>query len=191
MKPTPLILAFFAGAAISVGQSPQQITVKLADAAGKPITTGQVAAILKSGAYQQAILDTTTNEYRCDPTEKCVKLFAAAEGHEAAVNSYSGTVGTVTIPMKSSTTKNSTIIYRRGQLPGIEGDVNPIYDNLKRLYLYTDKIGLEKNGRPAQQPLTFKLNQRIDAVSPTGRPFKIWIIDITQQVSVLEYTLPK
>ena len=146
---------------------------------------------MKSGAYQEAFFEPTTNEYKCKPTEKCVKIFAAAEGYEAAVTRYSGTAGAVTIPMKSSPAKNSAIIRGRGRLPGIEGDVNPIYDNLKRLYLYADKIGLEKNGRPAQQPLAFKLNERIDAESPTGRPFKIWVIDITQAVSVLEYTLPE
>lgn len=185
------ILTLFALAANAHAQTIQHIVVKLVDATGTPITTGQVAAILKSGAYQEAKLDVASGEYKCDPTIQCIKVFAAAKGCEAAVTKYPGSGGTVIIAMKPSATKNSTIIYRRGPLPGIEGDVNPIYDNLKRLYLFATKIGLEKNGRPAQQPITFSLNRPINAISSIGKPFKIWVVDITQEVSIIEYTLPQ
>jgi hypothetical protein len=191
MKPSAITLALSTLLTIAFAQPEPPIVVKLTDASGNSITTGKVAAILKSGAYQDAKFDTVTNEYRCEPTEQCIKIFAGAPGHEAVVEKYPGTGGTAVITMEASPKKNSTIVYRRGQLPGIEGDVNPIYDNLKRTYLYTDKIGLERYGRPAQQPLTFSLKRPIDAVSPIGKPFTIWVVDITQQVSLLEYTLPK
>ena len=183
------LFTFLTFATVGSAQIVQHIVVKLLDGAGNPIPTGQVAAILKSGAYQDAKFD--AGEYKCDPTEKCIKIFAGAAGFEAAVKKYPGTAGTVTIVMKPSPTKSSVIVHRRSPLPGIEGDVNPILDSQERMYIYATKIGLLQNGRPAQQPLPFKLNRPIDAASSTGEKFTIWVMDITQEVSVLEFTQPK
>jgi hypothetical protein len=48
--------------------------------------------------------------------------------------------------------------------------------------MYANKIGFEQNSRPALQPVAFSLNRTIDAMSPTGKRFKIWVVDITQEV---------
>ncbi len=169
----------------------QKITIKLVDDAGVPVKGAQVTAILKSGAYQDALWEKVSGHYKCEPTEQCIKVFAAAVGHEATVARFPRDGGVFPMVLKKSSTKNSAVIQRSGILPGVDGSVNPILDNLNRTYIYTRKIGLEQKGRPALQPLYFSLNKPIDAVSPTGRNFKIWVIDITQQVSVVEYTLPR
>jgi hypothetical protein len=172
-------------------QNAQKISVKLVDESGADVKGAKVAAILKSGAYQDALRDAASGEYRCTPTEKCVKVFAGAVGYEASVAQFSGAAGVFAMTLKKSATKNSAIIPGAGELPGIDGTINPIIDTLKRTYIYARKIGLESRGRPAQQPLNFTIGKPIDAVSPTGRPFKIWVMDITQEVSIVEYTLPK
>ena len=169
----------------------QKITIKLVDDAGVAVKGAQVAAILKSGAYQDALWDKISGHYKCEPTEQCIKVFAAAVGHEATVARFPRDGGVFPMVLKKSATKNSAVIHRSGLLPGIDGSINPILDNSGRTYIYTRKIGLEHKSRPALQPLYFSLNKPIDAVSPTGRNFKIWVIDITQQVSVVDYTLPK
>ncbi len=183
------ILTIVSWATLAAGQTTQHIRVKIIDGSGAPLPNAEVVAILKSGAYQDVKFD--DGEYRCEPTERSVKIFAAAPGFEAAVKRHPGTDGVISITLKPSTTKSSTIIRRRGLLPGIDGDVNPKLDHLGRTYIYADKIGFEQNGRPAQQPVAFSLNRPIDAMSSTGKRFKIWVVDITQEVSILEFTQPK
>ena len=188
---TVLVSALLFQFCYSGAQSAQKIQVKLVDDKGVPVQNAQVAAILKSGAYQDALWDKVSGHYKCEPTEQCIKVFAAAVGHEATVARFPKDGGLFPMVLKKSPTKNSAVIHRSGLLPGIDGSINPILDNSSRTYIYTRKIGLEHKSRPALQPLYFSLNKPIDAVSPTGRNFKIWVIDITQQVSVVEYTLPK
>jgi hypothetical protein len=149
-----------------------------------------VVAILKSGAYQDTKLE--NGEHVCLPTaDKCVKIYAAAPGFEANAVKYSGTSGAVAVALKPGGGKSSAIIRRRAPLPGIDGDVSPILDNLNRLYMYGDRIGFVQRNRPALQPIKFEMRKPIDAVSPTGGKFKIWVVDITTAVSLLEFTLPK
>jgi hypothetical protein len=169
----------------------QKIAVKLVDDAGVPVKGAQVSAILKSGAYQDALWDKVSGHYKCEPTEQCIKVFAAAVGHEATVARFPKDGGLFPMVLKKSPTKNSAVIHGSGELPGIDGWINPILDSQRRTYIYARKIGLESRGRPAMQPLYFAINKPIEAVSPTGRSFKIWVIDITQEVSVVDYTLPK
>jgi hypothetical protein len=169
-------------------QAPATITVSVMDGT-KPVLNAKVALILKSGAYQNAKLD--GDVYTCEAPGPCAKVFAGAPGYEAATVKVGSGSGAITVNLKPSDTKNSTVIESSGELPGIEGRVNPILDNLKRLYLYAQKIGLLENNRPAQQPISFTLKRDIDAETVAGKRFKICIVDITQRVSLVEYTMPQ
>ena len=193
---SPLKITVFAAAAFFQlftlqAQVVQKIAIKLVDDAGVPVKGAQVSAILKSGAYQDALWDKVSGHYKCEPTEQCIKVFAAAVGHEATVARFPKDGGVFPVVLKKSPVKNSAVIHRAGSLPGIDGSINPKLDSQRRTYIYATKIGLESRGRPALQPLDFVINKPIEAVSPTGRSFKIWVIDITQEVSVVDYTLPK
>jgi len=172
-------------------QTGQKVVIKLVDDKGVPVEKAQVAAILKSGAYQDALWDQASGHYKCEPTEQCIKVFAGAVGYEASVAKFPRDGGLFPMVLKKSPVKNSAVIHSAGSLPGIEGTINPILDSQRRTYVYARKIGLEFRGRPAMQPLYFAINKPIEAVSPTGRPFKLWVVDITQEVSIVEYTLPK
>ncbi len=193
---SPLRICIFAVAVIFhlstlQAQVVQKIAIKLVDDAGVPVKGAQVSAILKSGAYQDALWDKVSGHYKCEPTEQCIKVYAAAVGHEATVARFPKDGGLFPVVLKKSATKNSAVIHGSGNLPGIDGSINPILDNQRRTYVYARKIGLESRGKPAMQPLYFIINKPIDAVSPTGSSFKIWVVDITQEVSVVDYTLPK
>jgi hypothetical protein len=174
----------------SAAVEPHTLVIKLVDTTGAVISDGTVTAILKSGAYQDAKFE--NGFYRCKPTSQCIKIFAGASGHLATVRPHSGSADVVTVTMSPSTTRHSTIVHGRGPLPGIDGEINPIYDpNPSRLCIYGMKIGLEKGGKIGAQPMPFSLNRRIDAVSTTGNKFGIWIVDIEREISLVEYTLPK
>lgn len=183
----------FAGPTAGLAADPAAagIAVKVSDAQGLPVKDAQVVAILKSGAYQDAKLDAADGQFKCLPTEECVKIYAAAPGFEGAVRKCSGAAGSFAVQLKQNPAKSSAIVRRTGALPGIVGMVNPYVDSSKRTGIYADKIGLEERGRPAKQPLYFAVNRPIDAVTSTGSKFKIWVMDITQEASLLEFTLPK
>jgi hypothetical protein len=171
-------------------QAPTQATVTVRGAGGAPVLNAKVSLILKSGAYQNATL--VGEVYACEVPGPCAKVYAAAPGHEASVTKVGAAgPGAITVTLTPSATKSSQIIEREGKLPEIEGYVAPVHDQQKRMYIYTKKIGLIENGRPAAQPLKFTLKQSIDAETATGKKFNIWVVDITQQVSLLEYTMPQ
>jgi hypothetical protein len=185
------ILSLLALVSFTAATLAENIAVKVVDAGGLPVQKADVVAILKSGAYQDAKLDSTDSCHKCQPTEQCVKIFAAAPGYEAESKKYSGGAGVVTITLKPNAAKGSAVVRRAGPLPGIEGSVNPHLDKKNRTYMHATKIGLEIAGRPAPQPVFFTLNRPIDAVTSTGQKFRITVIDITQEASLLEFTVPK
>lgn len=177
--------------ALSAVALADNVVVKVVDDKGQSVPNAEVCCLLRSGAYQMAKLDKTDGAYKAQPAEECIKVFVGAAGHEAAVKKASGKAGVFDVVMKPSATKGSAVIQRAGFLPGIKGSVNPIIDSSKRLFLYTTQIGLQKGGQPAQQPIEFALNRPIDAQTATGQKFKIYIVEITQEVSLLEFTTPK
>ena len=185
------LLALLALGSVCLAADQQQIVIKISDAKGLPVKDAQAVAILKSGAYQDCKLDPADGQFKCQPTEECVKIYAAAPGFEGAVKKYAGTAGAVEVQLKQNPAKGSAIVRKKGPLPGIEGTVTPIYDSPGRMYMYATKIGIEVNGRPAPQPVDFIINRPISAVSQTGSKFKIWVMDITPEVSLLEFTPPK
>lgn len=184
-----LSLLFFSSEVLPAVEAwvPAAVTVTVLGRDGKPLLNAKVALVLKSGAYQSA--DLKDGVYISLPTQQPAKVFAACEGYEAYAGNCNGQAP-LTITLAASAQKNSTVIHRRGPLPGIEGDINPILDSSKRTYVYATKIGLMSSGRPALQPLYFKLKQPIEAVSSTGSKFRIWVKEITPEVSLVEYTKP-
>lgn len=184
-------LALILSLTISAAAVAENIVIKVTDDKGLPVQNADVVAILKSGAYQDAKVDSADGNHKCQPTEECVKVFAAAPGYEAAVKKYSGSAGTLAVTLKPNAGKGSAVVRRAGKLPGIEGWVNPKLDSSNRLSISATKIGLEEKGRPAPQRMYVSLNRPIDAQTSTGQRFKITIVDITQEVSLLEFTIPK
>lgn len=189
------LLALLLQGCALLAQDSQKIAVKLvdeADSKGAPIKDAQVVVIMKSGVHLLATWDDPSGEYRCETKAECHRVFVAAVGYEACVEKFSRGTSAFSVKLKKSVVKSSAIIIGvRGSLPGIEGTLEPVLDNLRRTYLYTKMIRLESKGRPALQPLNFTIGKPIDAVAPSGVPFKLWFIDMTQDVSLVEYTRPK
>lgn len=166
-----------------------KIVVRVTAPDGTMIDTAAVTAILDGGATLE--LPLAGGLYSADYKGVGAKLYIAAPNHEALVKTYPKTGGVLNITLKASLTKHSVIIHSAGPLPGIAGRINPILDSLDRMYLYSTQIGLKEGQKDAKQPMSFALNQPIEAISSTGSPFKIWIVDIGQRISLVEYTMPE
>jgi hypothetical protein len=182
-----LFLSFVLAVTAADPAKPVAISIKVTGEGGALLETATVAVILKSGAYQDAILN--NGVFMCQPTGRVARIYVGCEGYEG----YSGPVSgqdSVSVTLKASPVKSSVVIHRTGELTGIEGHVNPILDSFHRTYLYATKIGLVDHGKPLDQPIRFTVGRPIDAVDSTGKKFRLWIKDITQEVSLVEYTQP-
>ena len=71
------------------------------------------------------------------------------------------------IRMRPTVNGGSQIIAKRtGRLPGIQGRLNPILDNLDRTYLYADNVAINDG---LQQPVQFSLNEPVPSDRFDGR----------------------
>jgi hypothetical protein len=152
---------------------------------GKPIVGAEAAIILKSGAYQKGKPQGSSITF--EPFDGQARIYLAAPGFEGDSRSFTP-VEKAAFILKPSTGRNSIIIYGRGALPDKGGDINPILDTQNRTYIYGLGIGLFDGSKPANQPLTFRLKSPIQAEDSTGNRFKIYVIDISQTISLVEYT---
>ena len=84
-------------------------------------------------------------------------VLCAAKGFTArAVNSFAPG-DPLELRMQPAPNGGSLIIANRtGHLPGIQGRLNPILDNLDRSYLYADNVAINDG---LQQPVRFNLNE--------------------------------
>lgn len=171
------------------GAGQAKILVNVVDEKGAPLSDAEVTVVLDSGAYQDAKFE--DGKFECDATQEPAHLFIASPRRQGCILPIAGKPGLVTVRMKS-TNGSSAILHGRGRLRGIDGTVDPLLDNLNRTYMYADQIGFLVNGKPAPgQPLQFKINEPITAISPQGKPFNICVRAIVGKVSLLEYTLPQ
>jgi hypothetical protein len=155
------------------------------------VPKADVVAILKSGAYQDAKLDAADGNHKCQPTEQCIKIFAGAPNHEATAVKYSGAAGAFTVTMKPNVAKDSVVLRGRSLVPALAGELGPGMDlRTKKMHMYGWKLALLDNNRPVQ-PAIVNLNRPIDGQSGNGQKFKIWVIDLTPQVAVAEFTHPQ
>ncbi len=71
-----------------------------------------------------------------------------------------------------------------GHVPGLDGRLNPIRDNLDRLYLYADNIAIEGGRR---QPVTFEPGVLFEVEDRNGRVFRHKIIEVIGSSSLIEF----
>ena len=73
---------------------------------------------------------------------------------------------------------------RHGRLPGLTGRLDPILDNLDRMYLYATNIAIDE-GR--QQPVHFKLKEPLRLTDVKGVEYAVRVVEMIGNSSLLEY----
>ena len=76
------------------------------------------------------------------------------------------------------------IAKRTGHLPGIQGRLNPILDNLDRTYLYADNVAINDG---LQQPVHFSLNEPVRVTDPMGAIATLWFREMVGSSCVFDY----
>ena len=76
---------------------------------------------------------------------------------------------------------------RNGHLPGLIGRLNPILDNLDRMYVYATNVAID-DGK--QQPVRFKLNQPLRLTDVNGSEWIVRFIEMLGKSALLDYEPP-
>ena len=91
----------------------------------------------------------------------------------------------IEIRMRPTVNGGSRIIAKRtGHLPGIQGRLNPILDNLDRTYLYDDNVAV-KDG--LQQPVHFRLHEPVRLTDSMGASATLWFRQMVGSSCVFDY----
>ena len=119
-------------------------------------------------------------------TKKPVTIFATAKNHSAYLKkNWMPLEGALTIELKKLPNGGSVIFENStGHIPGLQGRLNPILDNLNRTYLYADNIAINEG---KQQPVHFKFGEGLHLQDSNGIEKTIYIIDIKGKSTLLEY----
>ena len=74
-----------------------------------------------------------------------------------------------------------------GHLPDLSGRLNPILDNLDRMYLYATNTAIDEG---KQQPVQFKLQQPLRLTDVEGSEWIVRFIEMLGTTALLEYGPP-
>ena len=111
-------------------------------------------------------------------------VLCAAPGFAAWVARDCAPDGPIDVRMRPSPNGASLIITNRsGHLPGIQGRLNPILDNLDRTYLYADNVAISDG---LQQPVHFTLNEPVRLTDSIGAA-TLWFREILGSSCVFDY----
>jgi len=106
--------------------------------------------------------------------------------HLAVILSDQPLSGSLTATLRRSEVGGSLILKgNAGEIPGLDGGLNPILDAEGRMYLYADNIAI--NGGKIQ-PVTFSLNAPMTLEDSDGHRVSASIVAINDSSSTLEYT---
>ena len=152
-----------------------------------PVSGVRLLAFFPNETWVEATSDVNGEaRVRFHTTHLPMTVFAAAHGFKATLVSgwtpldRALTVDLVPLP------KGGSAVFPEGvgELPGLEGTLNPIRDTLDRTYLYASNIAINE-GRP--QPVQFGLGETLRLVDAGGRELLANIRDIVGRSALLEY----
>ena len=112
-------------------------------------------------------------------------VFSAAPGFAAGVTRGYLPDQPLEIHMRPLVDGGSLIIAERtGRLPGIQGRLNPILDNLDRTYLYANNVAINDG---LQQPVHFSLNEPVRLTDSLGSSATLWFREMVGSSCVFDY----
>ena len=112
-------------------------------------------------------------------------VFCAAPGFAACVIRSYLPDKPLEIRMRPAVNGGSLIIAKRtGHLPGIQGRLNPILDNLDRTYLYADNVAINDG---LQQPVHFSLNEPVRLTDSIGASATLWFREMVGSSCIFDY----
>ena len=154
-------------------------------AAGDPLSGAQVVALYPNKTWMEQKTDTFGRVRFEFHSELTITVFCAAPGYAAHVQQDWRPTEPLTVQLDRLPTGGSIVFpERHGRLPGLTGRLNPILDNLDRMYLYATNIAIDE-GR--QQPVHFKLKEPLRLTDVNGVEYVVRVVEMIGNSSLLEY----
>lgn len=169
---------------------PEGIAIRVAvvdESNGEPLRNVHVLALYPNKTYLETRTDAFGHADFTLHSNLPMTLLCAAPGFHARVVRGHQPADALELRMAPLPGGGSLIIANQtGHLPGVEGRLNPILDNLDRTYLYADNIAID-NG--AQQPFHFALNDPVRLTDAQGANATLWFREMLGASSVFDYRL--
>ena len=157
-------------------------------AEGRPLGGATVLALYPNKTWMMEETDTFGRVQFGFHSELPITVFCAAPAHHARVERSWHPPVPLSLELETLANGGSMVMPERtGHLPGLAGRLNPILDNLDRMYLYATNVAINE-GR--QQPVRFKLGEAMRLTDVHGAGRLVRFVDMIGNSSVLEYEPP-
>ena len=157
-------------------------------AQGRPLGGATVLALYPNKTWMMEETDTFGRVQFGFHSELPITVFCAAPAHRARVERCWRPPAPLSVELGPLANGGSMVIPERtGHLPGLTGRLNPILDNLDRMYLHATNVAIDE-GR--QQPVHFKLDEAMRLTDVHGAERLVRFVEMIGNSSVLEYETP-
>ncbi len=154
---------------------------------GEPVIGADVLALFPNKTWQRATTDENGEaDFNLYTTHLPMTVYAAMPGYTAGlVQEWRPSQEGLLLELDPITAGGAVIFSNAtGHIPGLNGRLNPIRDNLDRTYLYADNIAIDEG---KQQPVTFRLGKPLRLTDAYGVEIMATVVDITGRSVLVEY----
>ena len=152
---------------------------------GQPLSGAKVVVLYPNKTWMEEETDASGCVTFGFHSELPITVFCAAAGHAAHVERDWQPSQPLHVQLESLRSGGSAVFTDgSGHLPDLTGRLNPILDDLDRMYLYATNIAIDEG---KQQPVHFKLNQRLRLTDSNGHEWIVRFIEMIGKSALLEY----
>ncbi len=153
--------------------------------ASRPLGGVTVVALYPNKTWQEGETDSLGRTKFGFHSDLPITIFCSAPGFSAHVESDWRPPRPLSIELSELRSGGSTVFVEgSGRLPGVAGRLDPVLDNLDRMYLYTTNIAID-GGK--QQPVQFKLGQDLRLTDVNGVERMVRFVEMIGRSALLEY----
>ncbi len=156
--------------------------------AGQPLAGAQVVALYPNKTWMEEETDTFGRVAFGFHSELPITVFCAAPGHAAHVERDWHPPEPLSVQLESLPMGGSAVFTEgTGHLPNLTGRLNPILDDLDRMYLYATNVAIDEG---KQQPVHFRLNHPLRLTDVNGFEWIVRFVEMIGKSALLEYEPP-
>ena len=160
----------------------------LVSAAGQPLAGARVVALYPNKTWMEEETDTFGRVAFGFHSELPITVFCAAPGHAAHVERDWHPPEPLHVQLESLPMGGSAVFTEgTGHLPDLTGRLNPILDDLDRMYLYATNVAIDEG---KQQPVHFRLNHPLRLTDVSGFEWIVRFVEMIGKSALLEYESP-
>jgi hypothetical protein len=185
----PAVSAATAGwARAAAGRTSTDLTVRVVDDSGLPVSGAQILAVARNGTYVDAHADEGGVATLRLPARRLVTVYTAQSTSAPALVHDHDPANDLEITLPGGAGVGSLIFKAgTGYIPGLTGRLNPIRDiagESDRYYLYADNISINDQ---AHQPYPFTPGQALTLEDAVGTRASVTIVSLIGRSSLVRF----